>query len=380
MIHQIDGHPYANLFPTMGDSEFEKLKQDILVNGVRQPIVMYQGLILDGRHRFAACTDLLKTCPQVQFEGDDAAALAFVISTNLHRRHLDESQRAWVASKLANMRQGERTDIVEISTKSVSQADAAKMLNVSRESVNKAKAVRDHGVRELHEKVEKGEVAVSVASKIAKLPESTQREILKDERPEQAIKKVARAEKEKALAEKTISVSLASEARRYGVVYADPPWRFETFSENGMDRSADNHYPTMDLEAIKALPIPAAADSVLYLWATAPMLPEALEVMQAWGFTYKSHAVWSKDRAGTGYWFRNKHELLLVGTRGNVPAPAPGTQLPSILESPLGRHSEKPALFAEMIEQLFPNTPKIELFCRSPRAGWAAYGNEAEAA
>jgi N6-adenosine-specific RNA methylase IME4 len=134
--------------------------------------------------------------------------------------------------------------------------------------------------------------------------------------------------------------------QRYGVILADPPWRFEPYSRvTGMDRAAENHYPTSALEDIKAFDVRsiAAPDCVLFLWATAPMLPQAIEVMAAWGFVYKTCAVWAKDRIGTGYWFRNKHEILLLGTRGHVPAPAPGTQWPSLIEAPVGRHSEKPA-------------------------------------
>lgn len=194
------------------------------------------------------------------------------------------------------------------------------------------------------------------------------------------VKQIARAEKERALAEKTITKSLESEKQVFGVIYADPPWRFETYSENGMDRSADNHYPTMSLVDIAALKVPAADDCVLYLWATVPMLPEALNVMEAWGFSYKSQIVWVKDKIGTGYWTRNQHEILLIGVKGNVPAPAPGSQPPSTISAPLARHSEKPAVFAELIEKLFPSTPKVELFCRSLREGWAVYGNQAEAA
>ena len=123
--------------------------------------------------------------------------------------------------------------------------------------------------------------------------------------------------------------------------------------------------------------VPAAPDCVLFLWATAPMLPEALTVMDAWGFAYKSHCVWVKDRIGTGYWFRNKHELLLVGTRGKVPAPAQGEQYTSIIDATLGKHSEKPACFAEMIEEMFPNVPAVELFARGQRLGWEVWGNEA---
>jgi len=112
------------------------------------------------------------------------------------------------------------------------------------------------------------------------------------------------------------------------------------------------------------------------MWATAPMLPQALEVMRARGFEYRSQCVWVKDKAGTGYWFRNQHEPLLVGTKGNVPAPAPGTQYSSVIHAPVGRHSEKPACFAEMIEELFPNTPALEMFAREPRLGWDVWGNE----
>jgi hypothetical protein len=111
--------------------------------------------------------------------------------------------------------------------------------------------------------------------------------------------------------------------KRYGVILADPPWRFEPYSRiTGMDRAADNHYPTSALEEIKGLAVAsiAAPDCVLFLWATVPMLPQAHEVMAAWGFAYKSNFAWAKNRMGTGFWNRNKHELLLIGTRGHIPA------------------------------------------------------------
>ena len=110
------------------------------------------------------------------------------------------------------------------------------------------------------------------------------------------------------------------------------------------------------------------------------MLPQALTVMKGWGFDYKTHCVWNKDRVGTGYWFRNKHELVLIGTKGSPPAPAPGTQFPSVLDAPVGAHSAKPDIILQMIEAYFPNLPKIELNRRGPpRPGWDAWGNEAEA-
>lgn len=168
--------------------------------------------------------------------------------------------------------------------------------------------------------------------------------------------------------------------KRYGVIYADPPWLFETWSDAGKaDTSADNHYPTCALGEIMCLNVPSisADDCALFLWATAPMLPHALEVMDAWGFKYVTHVMWAKDRTGTGYWFLNKHELLLLGARGDVPPPAMGTRWSSVVEARRGRHSEKPEAFYELIETYFPNLPKIELYARVARPGWEVWGLEA---
>lgn len=170
--------------------------------------------------------------------------------------------------------------------------------------------------------------------------------------------------------------------KKFGLIVADPEWRFEVWSrETGMDRAADNHYPTSLLEIIKERDVPsiAADDCALALWSTVPMLPQALQVMEAWGFTYKTNFVWAKDRIGPGYWNRNKHEILLFGTRGQVPCPAPGQQWDSLIEAPRRGHSEKPEIFLEMLENYFPNVPKIELNRRGPaRREWDCWGWEAE--
>jgi len=182
-----------------------------------------------------------------------------------------------------------------------------------------------------------------------------------------------RAERERELGRK----QLAMPEKRYGVIYADPPWRFQPYSEvTGMSRAAANHYPVMDLAAIKALRVPAAIDCVLFLWATMPMLPQACSVLGEWGFQYKSGFVWIKDRIGTGYWARNRHELLLIGTRGNVPAPAQGTQYDSVIEAAVGKHSAKPVVARKMIEVMYPTLPRIELFARERVEGWDAWGDE----
>jgi len=175
-------------------------------------------------------------------------------------------------------------------------------------------------------------------------------------------------------------IQLALPKKKYGVILADPEWKFKTYSlETGMDRAADNHYPTSETDKICARPVAdiAADAAALFLWATVPMLPDAFRVMAAWGFEYKSHCIWKKDRIGTGYWFRNQHELLLIGTKGKIPAPAMGTQFPSVIDAPVGKHSQKPDAFYEIIEKYFPTLPKIELNARRARAGWDSWGNEA---
>lgn len=187
-----------------------------------------------------------------------------------------------------------------------------------------------------------------------------------------------RAEREAALACRI----LALPDRRYAVIVSDPEWHDDVWGEQaGMDRHAANHYPTSSAEVIKSRDVPsiAAADCVLFLWTTNQHLRIALDVLEAWGFAYKSNYCWGKDRLGLGRWNRSRHELLLVGTRGKIPCPAPGTQWASLIMAPRGQHSAKPECFLEMIEQYYPNVPKIELNRRGPaRLGWDAWGNEVE--
>lgn len=172
--------------------------------------------------------------------------------------------------------------------------------------------------------------------------------------------------------------------RKYAVIYADPPWTQETYSEKGREKSADRHYPVMTLEELMALPVDeiAGENCALFLWTFPTHLPQALDLMAAWGFDYRTKCSWFKTTGaggmymGTGFWFRDCGEDLLLGIRGDMPAPLPGTQAMSIQAAAVGRHSEKPALFRHMIDAYFPGLKKIELFARDPAPGWDAWGNE----
>lgn len=169
---------------------------------------------------------------------------------------------------------------------------------------------------------------------------------------------------------------LDSLARRFPVLYADPPWQYEHQATE--TRAVENHYPTMRLSDIQALPVPeiATEDCVLFLWATSPKLAEALSVVDAWGFTYRTCMVWVKDHIGQGHWARQRHELLLIAAKGDFPSP-PDSVLPdSVLVAPRREHSAKPPEFYGIIERMYPELPKLELFARSEREGWCAWGNE----
>jgi N6-adenosine-specific RNA methylase IME4 len=162
----------------------------------------------------------------------------------------------------------------------------------------------------------------------------------------------------------------------YDVILADPPWRY-SFSVS-KSRQIETQYPTMTQPELCSLCIPAAPDSALYLWATAPKLPEALEVMKAWGFTYKSHAIWDKVKTGMGYWWRGQHELLLVGTKGKFSPPPPAQRSSSVHTEARGKHSVKPTVFHRLIEIWYPRARLLEMFARSRYSGqWDVWGNEA---
>ena len=370
----MNAHPIADIFPLMQGAELAGLVEDVRAHGLREPIVLLNGDILDGRNRHRAC-EAANIEPRFEtYVGSDP--LAFVLSLNVHRRHLDESQRAMIAARLANLHAGRRSAILPIE-RIVTQPQAADMLKVGLSSLARAREVIDKGSPELARAVDRGEIPVSVAADLSRASVAVQRAAVATPlRAGHVAKQERRQEREVDLGAKQAALP----AKRYGVILADCEWRFEVYSrDTGMDRAADNHYPTSDLETLKARDVAsiAAEDCVLFLWATAPMLPQALEVMKAWRFTYKSQAVWAKDKVGTGYWFRNQHELLLVGTRGSVPAPAPGTQVSSLIASPVRRHSQKPDDVYELIEAYFPSLPRIELNARQSRLNWDSWGFEA---
>ena len=173
------------------------------------------------------------------------------------------------------------------------------------------------------------------------------------------------------------------EQKKYSIIYADPPWRYQMKKGQGV---AENHYSTMGIEEICGLPVQeiCAKDCVLFLWVTFPQLPEAFKVIKAWGFCYKTVAfVWIKQNRsgkgyffGLGYWTRSNAEICLLAVKGKPKRIS--RKVFQLIFSPLQEHSKKPAEARVRIVELMGNLPRIELFARQQSPGWDVWGNEVE--
>lgn len=176
--------------------------------------------------------------------------------------------------------------------------------------------------------------------------------------------------------------------KRFSTVLADPPWQFQNRTgKMAPEHRRLNRYSTMDLDAIKMLPVSeVCADTAhLYLWVPNALLPEGIEVLRAWGFQYKSNLVWHKirkdggsDGRGVGFYFRNVTELILFGVRGkNARTLAPGRSQVNLLATQKREHSRKPDELYPIVEACSPG-PFLEMFARGSRPGWTTWGNQAD--
>jgi len=347
-------HEIANIFPMMTDAEFEQLKDDIVLNGQLDPVVLYEGKILDGRNRWKVCTELGLVINYEQYQGDNP--LSFVISKNLHRRHLDASQRAMIATDIkpmleveARKRQGTRTDLPDISAivhESYGRSDskAGNLFGVSGRYVASAEKIK----REAPEYVEQ-----------IKSGDMTIREV------ERIIRRQDRIESTPVIPD-----------GKFNVIYADPPWKYDFgFDIHG---AADRHYHTMTIQELCDLPIPELTEdnAVLFMWVTSPKLFDAHKIITSWGFDYKTSFIWDKVKHVMGHYNSVRHEILLVCVKGSFPKQS-DTLHDSVIEIERSdEHSEKPEYFRQLIETMYPLSKKIELFARKKVDGWITWGNE----
>jgi N6-adenosine-specific RNA methylase IME4/ParB-like chromosome segregation protein Spo0J len=393
------------LLPPLSDDDRAALEASIVAHGVLVPVEYDEdGAILDGHHRVEICESLgLVDWPRFVRKGlAETEKRTLARELNVSRRHLTAAQkRALVAGQLRD-------------TPSISSRAIAAMLGVHHSTVEKVrKGLEETGEISQLETTEGRDGKERTRPKpirTAFLPEAgNARELMatakaiRDRAKEHGRKVRTDLINEIAARGRDAQASGAGEmpVAAYPILYADPPWQQEAWSdETGQDRGL--MYPAMELEEIKALfsapPLssspsatslagapgcypndrhPATKDAVLFLWVTANRLDDGIDVLRAWGFDYVSCLVWDKVDIGMGRWVRDRHEILLIGKRGDFPAPIPGTQAASVFAERKGRHSAKPEFFAEMIDRIWPDLPKLELFARRARPGWDVWGFEA---
>lgn len=340
--------------PRREHGDLEGLKSSIADLGLINPITVDQHLkLLAGRRRYQALLELYGPdyevdCHIIPINGDRLRAFAVTLAENIHRKDLtdpevavtikeyDELKRMLEGSKPA----GNPNLLQQNKLAGWTQAQTAKDLAISQPAVAKA---------------------IQIAEAIEKFPElagwGSGQAILREHR------------------KRTVEAP-AWPAGKYRVMYADPPWQYSNTMPGYFAEQAD-HYPTMSLSELMALPIQSIAldDAVLFLWATSPILEDAFKVIRAWGFEYKASFVWDKVKHNMGHFNSVRHEFLLVATRG-VCQPDHLKLFDSVQTVERGDHSTKPEIFRTIIDTLYQLGDRIELFARAKAEGWAQYGNE----
>ncbi len=388
-------HPAAAEFPLIEGDEFLALVEDIRANGQREACWLWRGQLLDGRNRWRACDEVGVQPKTREFNEGETEALKLIESENLRRRHLTPTQGAFIADAMkehyeraAKDRQREHggtapgksretltEKIREVSSRHHGEAveQAAKAYNTNSNYVREAEKIRS-AAPDVAALAKTGAVNIPQAKKLASLDQET-RAI--------AIEKVkagtGAAEAIRETRAEQISKRGAPEVTgKYRVIYADPPWSYGNSMPPGTSVPTD-YYPSMELDEICALPVKDMAEdnAVLFLWTTSPHLEESFRVINAWGFKYKSSFVWDKVKHNMGHYNSVRHEFLLVCVRGSC-QPDVRKLFDSVVTEERTEHSKKPETFAGIIDTIYTNGARVELFSRRPRDGWKSWGFEAQ--
>jgi N6-adenosine-specific RNA methylase IME4 len=376
-------HPASQAFPLMERQRYEELKDDIARQGLIEPIMLFEGMILDGRNRYRACQELGIEPKFRHYNGDP---WAYVWSLNGQRRDLVAEQRYLIwkyCHGQSEAWQTEKRRIQEEADRKRSKAMqglpyAPKGEERKPEKVLPQSVVTPSG----HRKGEKARATLAQVNRGAVARGERLAKARSDLAEKVRLGEMKPAEAHRLMKRDEVSQKVASLPEgKFTVIYADPPWKYSDSRGELPYGPAESHYPTLPLSELKALNVPALAapDSVLFLWTPSPLLPEGLELALAWGFKYKASFVWYKVKHNYGHYNSVRHEYLLVCTRGSC-TPESSKLFNSVQTIERSdRHSEKPGEFRRIIETLYPSGKRIELFRRGRALdGWLVWGNEVE--
>ena len=171
-----------------------------------------------------------------------------------------------------------------------------------------------------------------------------------------------------------------TELGKFNILYCDPPWQYDYSFSNS--RAIERFYGTMTMSELFAMAGDirsiSAENALIFLWCPPAFTRKAIILMRVWGFDYRTNLVWVKPSIGAGQWVRQQHEMLMLGRRGDFPTPEGTLRPASVIQDRRHEHSEKPAVVYEIIERMYPDNPKVELFARSERPGWISWGDEVQ--
>lgn len=356
---------FQELLRSQTKEEQGELESSLLLDGCRDPIVLWGNIIVDGHHRYTICTKygIPFNTVQKDFPGELEAKL-WIIRNQRSRRNLSTLDLAELAllEKDLYAEAAERRMLSGKPIKSDPSLPGGRQPDEPGRTSKKLEEV--YGIS--HATIERVDKIKQVA------PERLE-EIRSGDKSIKAVYSELMRRQNRELREKEYKDNPLPKGE-FDVIYADPPWKYD-FAETE-NRAIENHYPTMTIEELCSIDLPVAENAVIFLWATAPKLPEALTVLSAWGFQYKTNAVWDKKEMGMGYWFRGQHELLLVGTKGKFSPPTVENRPNSVFSVYRGVHSKKPRCVYVMIENMFAGHCYLELFARERYSDkWTIWGN-----
>lgn len=369
----------------LDNSKVQELAESFSSIGQLQPITVaqYNGMyrLVAGLHRLEAAKHIgWRTIEASLFEGDEIQAELAEIDENLMRNDLtvlEQGEHLVRRQELIGRKVGRPEINGEIISPLKSQKEIAGEIGLTERSAQNRMQVARNILPEVKELIRDTPVADSTTQllELARMKSEKQFEIAKSISDgainiADAFKNINKEKQERMHEEKR---TREFPVGKYAVILADPPWRYDN---SGLSTSAESQYPTMSLDEICSLPIYELSEdtTVLFLWATNPLLPEALKVIDAWGFQYKTNLVWIKgSSAGLGWFEKSAHEILMIAVRENTPHPK--ERPVSYFEEARTIHSKKPERAYEIIESMYPGN-KIELFARNARPGWDFWGNE----
>jgi N6-adenosine-specific RNA methylase IME4 len=370
------------LIPPLTSEEFKQLERNILEEGIRDPLVTWNGILVDGHNRYRIATEYDIDFETVEKEFTDMNSVKeWMVNNQLGRRNLPEFVIGELLSYVRDLlkdigkeklieigknygegyKKEEGLSIVDKPSHNTQKIFADK-LGWSTGKTGMFDVVTKKAPDELKAKLRTGEVNIHQAYK----------EIKKEE------KKVERVELIQKQIEDIEEGLLPDLVGLFDVVSVDPPWPYEGDSKNitsfdSVGRRVSNPYPEMSIKQIKSIELPLMENAVVLLWTTHKFLPDAFEILKEWNLDYKATLVWNKEKIGMGAWFRMQCEFCLVGIKGK-PYWENTTYRDIIIES-RREHSRKPDSFFEMIEKITMGN-RLEYFSREKREGWKVFGND----